>query len=119
MVAGTAVIRIAGSDADEELRKLACWLRDEDELRGRIELVAAPVRQGQMGGALETVSVMVTSGSAAVLVRSLFTWLARRREAEKVTLTLNAKTRKLDLTCGSPADVEQVLKSCREFLDDA
>lgn len=119
MIAGTAAIRIDSADgSDEDLRHLARWLRDEDDLRGRVDLVAAPIRPGEMGGALETVSVMVTSGTASVLVRSLFTWLARRRVAGKVSLALRSPSGELDLTCGSAEDVDRVLTSCREFLDD-
>jgi Effector Associated Constant Component 1 len=120
LIAGNAAIRIESTNnSDDELRHLARWLRAEEELRGRVDMVAAPIRSGEMGGTVETVSVLVTSGTAAVLVRSLFTWLARRREAGKITLTLNAKTGKLDLICGSPEDADQVLKAARQFLDDA
>lgn len=119
MVAGTVTIQLESADgSDEDLRRLAGWLRDEDGLRGRVDLVAAPVQPGQMGGVLETISVVVTSGTATELVRSLFGWLARRREACKVTLTLSTDTERLDLACGSPEDADKVLKVVREFIDD-
>jgi hypothetical protein len=36
-------------------------LRDEDELRGRVKAVQAPLRPGQMGGVLDSLTLVLTS----------------------------------------------------------
>lgn len=113
MPSGTVAIRLGAVEgAEQEIRKLARWLRDEDELRGRVRLESAPIEQGHMGGAVEAVVVVVTSGAASVFVRSLFDWLARRNEAAKVALTFESDDgSKIDLECGSAADAEKLLKA--------
>lgn len=115
MAAGTAEIRIEPADqSDEELRQLARWLRDEDELRGKVDLSDGPITPGHMGTA-EMVTVLVTSNTATALVTSLFTWLGRRRESAKVTVTVeSASGDRIDLSCASPADADNLLRVCRK-----
>ncbi|MCA1655914.1 MAG: hypothetical protein LC635_05655 [Pseudonocardiaceae bacterium] len=85
MATGAAAIRLDTADgSDEELRRLARWLSDEDELRGRVDLAHEPVRPGQMGGTADAVVVLLTSGTASALVSSLFAWLGHRREVSRV-----------------------------------
>jgi len=104
-VAGTAEIRIEpAARSDDELRQLARWLHDEDELRGKV-------------GVADTVTVSVTSGTAIALVTSLFTWLGRRRESAKVTVTVESATgERIDLSCAAPADADDLLRACRKVL---
>lgn len=118
MAAGTAEIRIEPADqSDEELRQLASWLRDEDELRGKVDLSDGPITPGHMGGVVETVTVVVTSSTATALVTSLFTWLGRRRESARVTVTVESATgERIDLSCASPADADNLLRACRKIL---
>lgn len=121
MAAGTVAIRVdAPEENDEEIRRLARWLRDEDDLRGRVDLRNEPLQQGQMGGLTEAVVVAVSGGGVAtVLVNSLFTWLTTRRDASKVTLAVeSASGKKLELACGSPDDAERLLRTLREVLDE-
>jgi len=105
VAAGTAEIRIEPADrSDEELRQLARWLRDEDELRGKVDLAAG-------------VTVIVTSGTAIALVTSLFSWLGRRRESARVTVTVESATgERIDLSCAAPADADNLLRACRKIL---
>ncbi|MGV9297170.1 effector-associated constant component EACC1 [Amycolatopsis sp. NPDC003676] len=116
MAAGIILITMPEA-ADDELRKLAAWFRDEDDLRGRIRAQDAPARPGEMGGALEAITVIATSGTATALCRSLFDWLARRREARKVSLKLTMGEDKLELECGSGDDSAEVLAALQKFLD--
>lgn len=104
-MAGTAVIRIEPADrSDEELRHLAGWLRDAGELRGKV-------------GVAETVTVIVTSGTAVALVTALFTWLGRRRGSAGVTVTVASATgERIDLSCALPADADDLLRACRRLL---
>ncbi|MGO1056167.1 effector-associated constant component EACC1 [Crossiella sp. CA198] len=113
---GSASIAISGGGS-EQLRELAGWLRDEDELRGRVELVDAPVRSGELGAELEAVVVLVTSGTATVLVRSLFGWLGRRTEARRVSLKIKAQGREVTVQAGSADEAQAVLAEVRRILD--
>lgn len=72
-----------------------------------------------MGGVADSIMVVVTSGSAATLCKSLFDWLGRRREVQKVSLKVKNEESgtELKLDCGSATDAETVLKAVREFLD--
>lgn len=116
MASGTVLITMPGG-ADDELRKLAAWFRDEDDLRGQVRAQDVPARPGEMGGALEAITVIATSGTATTLCRSLFDWLARHREARKVSLKLTRGEDTLELECGSGDDSAQVLAAVRNFLD--
>jgi Effector Associated Constant Component 1 len=111
----TAAIRIDGTD--DELRRLANWLRDEDALRGRVKLVDHPIAAGEMGGALDAVEVVLTSGTASALVTSLFTWLIQRRKNGKVRLKIRAGNRTVDLTCGSADDAQALIDSIKSILN--
>jgi hypothetical protein len=114
---GTVAIRIG--ESERELGNLAGWLRGEDDLRGRVTVTEKPIVTGQMGGVLDAVVVVVTSGTAASLCTSLFNWLGRRREVSKVSLKVkNEKTgEELSLDCGSATDATEMLDTVRAFLD--
>lgn len=111
MNSGTISVNLAGTD--DELRLLANWLRDEDDLRGRVDLVELPIEPGHMGAALAAIEVLVTSSTASTLVRSLFDWLRHRRTTEKVTLRVGD----VEITCGSADDAATLLAKVREALD--
>lgn len=113
----TGSVAIIGEE--EELRSLAKWLRDEDDLRGRVSLADRPIAAGEMGGVLDTVAVVLGSANAGVFVRSLFGWLGRRREASGIALKVrNARGDEIELTCGSATDASVVLGDLRAFLSD-
>src|SRR5207248_8605813 len=109
----------AGEDRDE-LRAVAKWLRNEDELRGLLRLVNAPTRPGRMGGVLESVSLLVGSGGiGTVLIKSLFTYLGQRRRA--ITLELRLKRedgQELELKLSDPKSADAVLKQAVRFFGD-
>jgi hypothetical protein len=114
---GTVDIRI--DEQFDELRLLARWLRGEDEFRGRVDLVERTPVPGQMGGIVDALTVVVTSGTATTLVSSVFAWLRRRKETNAVTLKFrNANGNELELACGSGADAEKLLTQVRVFFDD-
>jgi hypothetical protein len=118
VTSGIVAITVPGSG--DELRQLAAWLRDEDELRGRVRLAEGTMRAGQRGGVLDSVVVAVTSGSATTFCTSLFGWLGRRKETQQVSLKIkrSGDIEELELDCDSPADAQQVLTSVRHFLND-
>lgn len=113
-------IRLDSPDeTDEEIRRLARWLRDEDELRGRVDLRNEPIRQGEMGGLTDAIVVAVSSGGlATVLVKSLFSWLTSRRDAGKVTVAVEPPHGgKIEIACGSADEAEQLFRTFREVFD--
>jgi Effector Associated Constant Component 1 len=114
---GTVAITLDGND--EEIRSLANWLRDEEDLRGRVRTENAPIQEGRMGGVLESVVVILTSATTATVFTSVKDWLIARKSAGKVTLKLKSATgRELELSCGSPDDLENVIDNARKFLDE-
>ena len=71
----------------EVLFSLAEWLSSEDALRGRVRAIRPAPGPGEMGAAVELLTVALGSGGAgAVLVRSICTWLSRQRSEVSVTL---------------------------------
>jgi hypothetical protein len=114
---GTVDIRI--DEATDELRSLARWLRDEDEFRGRVDFTEGTPVPGQMGGFVDALTVIVTSGTATTLVSSLFAWLGRRGEAKVVSLKMRTVDgREVDLKCGSSDDAERLLTQVRSLFSD-
>ena len=109
VTSGTISVNLA---SDDDLRQLANWLRDEDELRGRVRLVERPIEPGHMGGVLDTVQIVATSGTATALVTSLFGWLRHRRTAERVTLRVG----ETELQCGSADDAARLLAQLQGLL---
>jgi hypothetical protein len=110
---------VAISGGEDELRSLAKWLRDDDDLRGRASLTDRPIAAGAMGGVLDTVAVVLGSANAGVFVRSLFGWLGRRRDAAGVVLKArNARGAEIELTCGSTTDASVVIGELQAFFVD-
>jgi hypothetical protein len=101
------IVAITAPDSAGDLPELAAWLREEDELRGRVQLFDAVV-------------VGVTSNSAAVFCRSLFGWLLRGRGAHVfLKIKRSGAAEELELDCGAASDADQVLGAVRGFLDKA
>jgi hypothetical protein len=117
MAQGTAHLEMSGMNTSDDLRSLARWLLNEDELRGRVEFPDSGLGEGQMGGALEVVTVVVTSGTAATFVKALFYWLRARASATKVTVKLHTKRGvEFVVECGSADDSVKVLREIHELL---
>jgi hypothetical protein len=73
-------------DADD-LRSLRAWLVQENELRGRVSLPAAPPREGTLGSVVEVLLAAVGSGGAiTVLIGGIVSWL--RHRGQDVTLEI-------------------------------
>jgi hypothetical protein len=71
----------------ELLPSLADWLSSEDVLRGRVRAARPAPKPGEMGAAIELLTVALGSGGAgAVLVRSICTWLSQRSSEISVSL---------------------------------
>ncbi len=59
-----------------ELAALSEWLRDENELRGRVRTVHSPIGDTELGSVTELLTVALGAGGVGtVLASSLKTWL--------------------------------------------
>jgi hypothetical protein len=88
--------------APEYLRSLGDWLNSEEALRGRVHAVRPAPGPGEMGAAIELLSVALGSGGVgAVLVRSICAWLAQRRSEISVSLK-DADGREFHFSAKSP-----------------
>ena len=75
-------ISIVGGD-DAELESLDDWLRREHDLAGRVTLVAARPREGELGALAEALVVAVSSGgTVSVLAASLKAWISLPRRSD-------------------------------------
>lgn len=112
----TVAVEVDSADgSDEELRRLLRWLRDEDDLRGKVDVVSERLQEGYMGGFVEVLSVVLTSSTISTFVSSLFDWLARRREIGKVSVTVDGE--QIEITAGSAGDAERLLAAFRRTVD--
>lgn len=104
----------------DDLRLLANWLRDEDELRGRVTLVDRPAEPGHMGAVADILEVAVGSGGAATaLVTSLFSWLHHRRTDERVTMWIKLDSgAEIEFTCGSGDDANTLLDKVQGMMGE-
>jgi hypothetical protein len=114
----SASVTIGSDGSAEDLRSLARWLRGEDELKGRVRLVDSAIAPGELGGELEALVLVLSSGTATAFVTSLFHWLGRRRAATMIILRIKDKNGKtVELRCGSADDAAVLLGQIRETLE--
>jgi hypothetical protein len=115
-------IRVLNSrDHYEELVSLRDWLAAEDPLRGRVNIEQPPVGPGQMGAAVDALTVAVGAGGAVtVLANSLSVWLSHRRSDVKIKVTSDggrSVTVSAERVPDAAALVEQVLQSSEDEPD--
>jgi hypothetical protein len=116
MKSGKVAFGLGGGS--DEIRSLASWLRDDDDVRGQVTVSQSPPASGHMGGALEAVVVVLTSGTASAVFTALFDWLKHKRESRKVSVKVHdGSGRELEVSCGSSDDLNEVIGSVRAFLD--
>ncbi|MEV0056170.1 hypothetical protein AB0H34_37500 [Saccharopolyspora shandongensis] len=105
---------LSDRDSQEELFSLRDWLSREDELRGRVSVDQPPVPPGQMGAAIDILTVAVgTGGAVTVLARSVSVWLRHRSSDVKIEITGEDGRRvtvAADRVPDATALVEQVLR---------
>ena len=75
-------ISCAGADRAATLESLSDWLREEQELAGRVSLCAPTPSEGELGALPDALVVAVGSGGMlSVLATSLKAWLAQPRRS--------------------------------------
>jgi len=106
-------------DADDELRSLLDWLRQEDDLRGRVHLTPVVAQPGHMGGISDSLSVALGSGGAlTVLATSISVWLKHRRSDLTVEITVGERTAKIDgkRVKADPESVRKIVEAAGRAL---
>jgi hypothetical protein len=118
-----AEIRISGSDGNaiDEVREFAgllSWLRAERGLPGAIREVRSPTAPGQLGGAVEVLTVALgASGAAGTLATALFGWLRTRRPNVKITVTQGSRSVVIEASRVRDADLVSLVREVLEASD--
>ncbi|MEW2353345.1 hypothetical protein [Spirillospora sp. NPDC029432] len=106
-------VRIDGRYADEELRSLYTWLRQEPEIRRNVELDLAtegPL-EGKMGDGLDLITLAVTGTLAfPAFIHTIANWRHNRRREYQVTVEIGDKK-----VVVPDADKDLILKIVEEF----
>ncbi|WP_448333789.1 effector-associated constant component EACC1 [Streptomyces sp. DSM 41534] len=109
-------IMLDSADALDDRLALAGWLRRERGLQGSVHVPPVAPAEGELGAALELLTVSLGSGGiATVFAGSLATWLQSRRTPTKVRITITWADRTLELETGDAAEAEALI---RRFLGE-
>ncbi|MFJ9950328.1 hypothetical protein [Kitasatospora sp. NPDC091207] len=110
-------LSVTGGQPAPDAESLTDWLRGEPELAGTVHLTGAAPRPGELGTALDVLTVAVGAGGGlSVLAASLRTWFAHPRRSD-VRLKIrrpDGESVELDAKRVSAAELEAVL---RQVLD--
>ena len=114
-----ATLRIGGGDHVDEMASLGDWLQDEPQLRGLTRRVGAPTGPTELsgGGVTDLLTVALGSGGvAAILARSLNTWLRTRRPTITLTVSVNGRSATLQAHNVDSQQTDETLKILRDVL---
>lgn len=111
-------ITVAGGGTGD-LGSLYEWLRNEDGLRGRVQLVREPFGEQEMGAAQDAIAVALGSGGAlTVLASALPVWMRQRRGSQvKVEVTDAARGLRLVVEANKADDAERVLRQALDAVN--
>ncbi|WP_146607427.1 effector-associated constant component EACC1 [Spongiactinospora gelatinilytica] len=82
-------VRLSGDYADQEMKSLYAWLRNDQEVRpnATISLVHRPLEAGAMGDALDLISLVIASGlQLPGIVAAISAWRQTRRQRPMITI---------------------------------
>ncbi|MFE1408579.1 hypothetical protein ACFW5D_34330 [Streptomyces sp. NPDC058770] len=105
-------ISVDGDSPGRDLRQLTQWLRQDTTTRAgaTIALQSAPPAEGQMGGALEVISLVTQSGfSTASLALAISSWRRTRPSTPVVTIEHNAV--RVTVDSDDPAAVARIVQA--------
>ncbi|MEC3981626.1 effector-associated constant component EACC1 [Amycolatopsis sp. H20-H5] len=111
--------RVSVTEGGDELSSLLDWLRQEDELRGRVRPLSVTPELGHMGGAGDALTVALGGGGAiTVLVASISVWLRNRRSDVNVEVTIGDRKVSLDVKRfkADPAGVRELVEAASQAL---
>jgi hypothetical protein len=103
---------MSGEDAEQELRSLYSWLRDEPDVRrhAQLSVVAGRPRPGDMGAALEVIKLVTDSGFQLLnLALAYAAWRGTRTAAPKITIERDNAT--ITLSDVAADDVAKIIRS--------
>jgi hypothetical protein len=120
VVGSEAQLRVTGGDPVGELASLWEWLGCEPEMHGRVRRLSKPGAPTDLsGGVAEVLTVALGSGgAAAVLARSLSTWLQTRRASVTLTVSVSGRTASVQARHVDSRQVDEVLGILRDVLAD-
>jgi hypothetical protein len=89
---------LVGDESGSELRSLAQWLRDDEDMHGvRFKLKNAAMKPGDMGPTPELIqAVFQPQGVLVALAGVLGTWIGARRRATKIHVRVDSKEAEID-----------------------
>jgi Xaa-Pro aminopeptidase len=105
------IYRVTLDGSTHDLRRLAQWLREKDEIRTTAKIAVVPVQPapGTMG-ATEVIELVVNIGfSSANLALAIAAWRRSRAQAPVVRIEVGERTVVIDVT--DPAEVTRAIKS--------
>ncbi|WP_018654763.1 effector-associated constant component EACC1 [Actinomadura flavalba] len=119
------LIRFSGPQADDEARSFYTFLLDHEELRSRrVKLDAAAIEPGEMGGALETISLVIDNvEQLGSLILAYLTWRGTRprrspsRDSGSATIEHQGTTRQLGDEV-KPENAEEIARSMERPPDE-
>lgn len=112
-------ISVVSGDRAAGLESLSDWLRGEPELAGRVCVLQAMPRSGELGALGDALLVAVGSGGAlSVLAMSLNTWLSQPRGSD-VKVTVRGETGRVVEISADRVDGDRVEALVRTALDGA
>ncbi|WP_284739964.1 effector-associated constant component EACC1 [Amycolatopsis sp. RTGN1] len=114
------IIRITADDAVAELGSLNDWLSADEQLRGRIHVLAAAGEPGTLAAGLpEALAVALAPGGVATAVATvLVTWIRHRTGSVKITGTRpDGSTFDLEATHVRNLDAAAVRELTAEITD--
>ncbi|GIJ11426.1 hypothetical protein ACFFMR_18115 [Micromonospora andamanensis] len=111
-----ALIKVSLLDGSPgDLHSLFTWLQRTDELRGRVRTLPRQPGPHEMGGALEIISVALSSGgAAAVLAGALNTWLQSRRARVSVEFVVDETgetLRRVEVEASNAASIKELYET--------
>ncbi|MFF4018220.1 hypothetical protein [Streptomyces sp. NPDC001843] len=113
----TALISVRSEDPVRDAESLTDWLRGEPALAGKVRLTGGAPRPGQLGTALDTVTVLLGAGGPlTVLASCLRAWITQPRRSDvrlKVELD-GGRVVEIDAKRVDTEDVERLLRQARE-----
>ncbi|MFF4491938.1 hypothetical protein ACFY0F_36695 [Streptomyces sp. NPDC001544] len=113
----TALISVRSEDPVRDAESLTDWLRGEPALAGKVRLTGGAPRPGQLGTALDTVTVLLGAGGPlTVLASCLRAWITQPRRSDvrlKVELD-GGRVVEIDAKRVDAEDVERLLRQARE-----
>lgn len=112
-----AHLSVLSEDPIADAESLADWLRGEPELAGRVRLTGQGPKQGELGSALDTLTVALgAGGTGTALVACLRTWFAQPRRSN-VRLKIRREggaTVEIDAKRVKGGDLERLLREALE-----